>query len=328
MIVVTDEIQGKISGIVHEGANEIRGLTIDMGSVSSTWPYKRNGLYSASLGDAGCDRSTIDDVHVMRYHGARIERDNEGFGFICGGPVTLRGCMVSHPSGDYTLGFTAGDSFAFYGCMAVLREPNLTNIHSAFGIGWAHNARIVNCQSIGGNCGVYYDTHDVDGVEICDNTFVGCVRGVEIRNQYQETIYQGVKRVAVRRNKILLTADPPESDTLPAHVVAVALVNNRHDGQQIASTTGFIDDTVIEDNLIGMDYSASPKRFGRGLRRAVELATNCQESHSGKAGINGVLIRDNQYQDCGDGEPWTHRNKLGQAMGVRVENEQELRWAT
>jgi hypothetical protein len=261
-------------------------------------------------------------VKVLRPYG-NLANNREGFGIIVhGSRSAITGCLVSEPRGDYVQAFSMIGSATVQNCGVIFPVDQPVNGGiTCFGQAAGSNVSYLNCHSSGGSAGFYFDTGDILNLRIEGCTFTDTPVGIYIKNQYQPDLIQHVSKVRIKNNTIILT---PTNGL----VVGISLNNTRKDGLETTHNSSSINDVTIQGNWIGYKPSDAIPESSSNLRQAISLASNCPTPSKGVAGINTVIIDGNTYQTIPSGEPWKHRNKNSNAVGVTITNETSLTWIT
>ena len=315
IIVLTPTEDRSLTTIWGLGGNLVSDLTIDCGAWTNSTSfslYKRNGLYLQS----GPAPNRASRVSVIRTYGNYATR-KEGFGIIAEGSRTsITDCTVSDPAGDYVQAFSMGGSASVQNCKVFFPIQPLGSGITCFGQAWGTNISYLNCLSVGGSSGFYFDTGNVKDLRIENCVFKDTPVGIQFRNQYQPALTQHVDRVTIKSNVIYLL---PQAGLQ----VGITLDNSRLDAQEIPSDSSSINNVTIQGNYFGYSPSGPIPAVGLNERRAVSTGSNCTNPVVRLRGNNNITLIGNTYQTV-SGEQWKHRNKWSSTANFTQTNETAL----
>lgn len=313
IIVLTQPEDRSLNVIWGLGGNAVSDLTIDCGVWTNSTTYsdgKRNGLYI----QPGPAPNRVSRVSVIRTYG-NYSTLKEGFGIIVEGSRTaITDCTVSDPMGDYVQAFSIAGSAVVQNCKVLFPPQTLNSGITCFGQGSGTNVSYLNCLSVGGSSGFYFDTGNVKDLRIENCVFKDAPVGIQFRNQYQPSLTQTVDRVTIKSNSIYLL---PQAGLQSA----IVLNNTRLDNQEIPSDSSSINNVTIQGNYIGYSPSAPIPIVGLNERRAVSTVSNCTNPVVRIRGNNNISLIGNTYQTIPSGEQWKHRNKWSSTANFTQTNE-------
>lgn len=292
-----------VTALWGAGGNTVRDLSVGHSSLNfstETHTGKRNGIY---LMPSKKRNAVYNSGVVGAYGNYRVMK--EGFGLIIHGNNTVLSYVtITAPVGDYVQAISiVGERGRVENCIVTFPPSPINGGLTCFGQGTGANTVWRGNFAKGGAAGFYFDTGNMSGITLEDNTFLDNAVGVYVKNQYQPGFFQVVSGLNIRTNHFI-------GSSTNASYVAISLNNSRLDNLPIPHNAGSIDNTIIAGNYFIGAYDIP-------ILKAVSAASDCPTPRVGVAGINNVTLLGNKYP-YGN---WSHRNKLGNATNFNAVSE-------